>query len=84
MSLDRTDIPVLRSMTYSPEFLNYAGREDANRVFLEMVEYSEVPHYLPGKGEWLEFARMKLELALLGKLSVEEACREIAKEFERK
>ncbi len=84
LSLDRTDIPVRRSVAYSPELLNYAGREDANRVFLEMLEYAEIPSYLLGKGEWLDFARMKLELALLGKISVEEACREIAREFEKK
>lgn len=79
----RTEIPVLRSVANMPAFLNYAGREDATRVFLGMLEYAEIPHYLPGKGEWVEFAKMKLELALLGKISVEEACKEIAKNYEQ-
>lgn len=83
LSMDRTDIPVLRSVAYSPEFLNYAGREDVNRVFLEMMEYAEIPVYLPGKGEWRDFAKVKLDLVVLGNLSVEEASRQIAREFEK-
>jgi len=78
----RTEIPVLRSVANMPKFLNYAGREDATKVFLGMLEYAEIPHYLPGKEEWRSFARMKLELALLEKISVEEACQEIAKDYE--
>lgn len=83
LSLGRTDISVLRSVSNSPEFLNYAGREDANKIFLDMLEYSETPVYLSGTVEWKQFAELKFDLVVLGKLSVEEACRQIAREFEK-
>ncbi len=82
VALDRTDIPVLRNVAYSQDFLNYMGREDANKVFLEMLEYSETPAYILGTGSWEKSAEDKLTLVVLGKLGLEEACAQIAREFQ--
>ena len=81
ISQERSDIPVLKSMAYSQDFLNYDGRPDANKVFLNMLEYAKVQQFVIGKTKWIEFARDRFELVVLGKLTVRNACDEIATEF---
>ncbi|MCD6218767.1 sugar ABC transporter substrate-binding protein [Candidatus Calescamantes bacterium] len=79
--LNRTEIPVRSSIAYSQEYLTYGGRQDANKVFLEMLEYAEMPVFPPGATRWKDSAGGKLQMALMGKLPVEVACKEIAQEF---
>lgn len=81
LTQDRSDIPVLKSMAYSNEFLNYAGRPDANEVFLNMFEYATTPKSPIGVSEWYRSAYEKMELVTLGRLSVKKACDEIAEEY---
>lgn len=83
LSQERAEIPVRRSIAYSPECVNYAARPDANKVFLSMLEYARLPRFVLGSAEWQENAMDKLDLAVMGSVSVEEACAEIAKEYER-
>ena len=78
---DRSDIPVLKSMAYSEEFSNYAGRPDANKVFLDMLEYASTQEFLIGASEWYKFARDEFVLVALGKLTVKDACNEVAEMF---
>jgi len=81
ISQNRSDIPVVKSMAYSQDFLNYSERPDANKIFLEMLEYAEPARLIVGTTEWEKNARDKFELAVFGKMSFEEACNQIAKEY---
>ncbi|MFH1903660.1 MAG: sugar ABC transporter substrate-binding protein [Candidatus Omnitrophota bacterium] len=83
LALERTDIPVLRSAASSSEFLKYAGREDVNRLFLEMLDYAELPTYIPGEDQWKKFAQDKITLVVLGKMDLQKACREIAQDYQK-
>ncbi len=47
-----------------------------------MLEYSETPAYILGTGSWEKSAEDKLTLVVLGKLGLEEACAQIAREFQ--
>lgn len=80
LSQERTDIPVFRSIAYSSEFLSYGGREDVNRIFLQLMEDSVIKRTI-GKDEWKQNAKDKIELVYLGRMKLEEACSQIVKEF---
>ena len=79
----KSDIPIRISVANSPEFINWSSMPKENMVFLEELKQAEgFLHYFPGLKEWLEKAQQKLELVLLGKKDLKEACDEIAKEYE--
>lgn len=80
---DRSDMPILKSMAYSKEFLNYSSRPDANKVFIDMLEYARIPKFILGSTEWQCRAKDRLELVALGKLSLKEAAKKIAEEYKK-
>jgi multiple sugar transport system substrate-binding protein len=82
LTQDRSDLPVLKSMARSPGFQNYVSRPDVNGLFLSMLDYAKIPKIVIGGDEWYKNAEDKLTLVVLGKLSVKDACDEIAREYE--
>ncbi len=75
-------IPVRNSIAHSPDFLNQYARPQENKIFLERLEGAEeYPYHFLGEMEWLGDANRRFQLVLLGKKSVEQACKEIAQEY---
>ncbi|MBI4243692.1 MAG: sugar ABC transporter substrate-binding protein [Planctomycetes bacterium] len=79
---DRCEIPVLKSLAYSQEYLNRFSRPRENEIFIQELEHAESYPYVAGQMSWMDEARQVLEMAYLGKISVKEACDEIARKHE--
>jgi multiple sugar transport system substrate-binding protein len=81
LSDNRSDMPVLKAVAYSKSFLNYGGRPDANKVFLDMLKYAKMPPYIPHYSEWESRADEMLELVAMGRMNLKKASDKIVEEY---
>lgn len=79
---ERMDIPILRSIAYSPLFLNKFSSPEKNRIFLESLEYAEQYPSVKNTNEWITNAGVKLALVQMGEKGLREACKEIVQEYD--
>jgi multiple sugar transport system substrate-binding protein len=77
----RSDIPILKSITNSDEFLNAYGRLKENKVFLDCLDGAEEYPFVSGDASWKVSVSNKLVLVSLGKMDLETACKEIVNEY---
>lgn len=81
VTADRSDITVLKSMTNSPEYINYLGKPDVNIAFREMMEQTKPVPFVEGQEEWLDYTKSVFELMELKRISIEQGCHDMANSY---
>ncbi|MFA6665359.1 MAG: sugar ABC transporter substrate-binding protein [Armatimonadota bacterium] len=76
---DRSDITVLKPLTYSKGFEEYKGRKDVNCMYRDML-IDSIP-YPTLLNQWKSRIKDEFGLVEAGFKSVEKACQEISREF---
>ncbi len=83
ITAERSDVTVIKAMTEDDVFVSYKGRPAVNLVFREMLKDAVPLPFVPGSNEWEKYAGDCFQLVEIGQLAVEEACRQIARNYDK-
>lgn len=78
---DRSDVTVLKKLTYQEGFLNYQGKSEENVLFRDMLLGAVPAPNLFVKDEWGKFAYDQFQLVELKNISLETACVNIERAY---
>ncbi len=80
---ERTEIPILMSLSESPSYLNAFNRPMENAIFVRELKFAEPFPFVLGQSPWMDKSRDFLQSAALGDITVKEACQKIAADYEK-
>ncbi len=81
VTTDRSDISILKTLTYTPEYINYKGLPAINLAFREMMEHTKPIPFVAGMEEWESKTNQTFQLMGAESISVEQGCRDIGNSY---